>query len=692
MRYLISVIVFGIVWINSLFCVPAANAFADHVRASQAPYIAGFTPALYLNPVARDITCPYTDIEFQRCKIVFVPESRNGLTDRSLGLYVQIFKAKDSSSDADPIVFLDGGPGASSARLLQSFNYYEELRETHDIIVVFQRGTARTTSAMCPGAGEGDVDEFYADMTFEDIGKSMEQKLSDCFAELSEMGGDIRAYTTQEIAADIRDIRIALNINTWNVWGSSYGTALAQALARIDGNAIRAAVLDGVVVVEDGWIGQTPINFRKSLDKLRDICQQQARCASAFPDVSALFTEAISSLRAKPLTLSKKSIMALDEFGKREVIETPLILNDHDLAVMVFALLYDSRSFSRIPIFLKSVLDRDRRLADLLITQSYDVGGSAYFDIGAFTAIGCQLNNYGDGLDIPEDGFHYIDNGKFQKLCSRLGLKANPVHPVSPSDFSFPVLLMSGKFDPVTPPENGERLATIIPGAHHIILQDQGHGGSFERCGFSILVNFIQAPSEKPAHLCAARKLDEKFPIKLFPTDEAEHFNADFELGLEFAIADVRYLFYLMGLSVILFFAHLNAYKRSERRVINATAATLLTTAVLFTIWLMATTHYSEHTYSSVFSANLGITPLGSKAFLWVTPFLWVGGISFVVMSLWPKIERASVGQSTIHLLTGLTLIWIGLHAVHAGFYPSAASEVFDPIKSNEKIQSWVFD
>jgi len=41
-----------------------------------------------------------------------------------------------------------------------------------------------------------------------------------------------------------------------------------------------------------------------------------------------------------------------------------------------------------------------------------------------------------------------------------------------------PVLLISGQFDPVTPPEFGERVAKSLPLARHIVVPGGSHGSS----------------------------------------------------------------------------------------------------------------------------------------------------------------------------------------------------------------------
>jgi pimeloyl-ACP methyl ester carboxylesterase len=51
-----------------------------------------------------------------------------------------------------------------------------------------------------------------------------------------------------------------------------------------------------------------------------------------------------------------------------------------------------------------------------------------------------------------------------------------------PADFfepvrsNAPVLIFSGKMDPVTPPKNAEQVARFLPNSRHVIIPEAGHG------------------------------------------------------------------------------------------------------------------------------------------------------------------------------------------------------------------------
>jgi pimeloyl-ACP methyl ester carboxylesterase len=64
---------------------------------------------------------------------------------------------------------------------------------------------------------------------------------------------------------------------------------------------------------------------------------------------------------------------------------------------------------------------------------------------------------------------------------------AQPLH----SD--VPALLLSGEFDPATPPEWGARAAAGFTDALHLVFPGQGHGQERLRCAQRIIRKFVDS-------------------------------------------------------------------------------------------------------------------------------------------------------------------------------------------------------
>jgi pimeloyl-ACP methyl ester carboxylesterase len=86
-----------------------------------------------------------------------------------------------------------------------------------------------------------------------------------------------------ENAADIADLRKALGIKEWNVYGVSYGTNVAQVLLRDHPEGIRSMVLDSVSplnqnLFKEGWPASAGM-----YQAIFDACASQPVCAAAYP-------------------------------------------------------------------------------------------------------------------------------------------------------------------------------------------------------------------------------------------------------------------------------------------------------------------------------------------------------------------------------------------------------------------------
>ncbi len=118
----------------------------------------------------------------------------------------RIYWEQSGNPDGKPVVFLHGGPGGGTAAWHRRFFDPERYR----IVLFDQRGCGRST----PHASEPDA--------------------------------DLRHNTTWHLVADIELLRRNLGIPRWQVFGGSWGSALALAYAQAHPEAVTEVVLRGV--------------------------------------------------------------------------------------------------------------------------------------------------------------------------------------------------------------------------------------------------------------------------------------------------------------------------------------------------------------------------------------------------------------------------------------------------------------
>ncbi len=177
--------------------------------------------------------------ETLRCAEVPVPEVRGGGPTRMLRLRVVVVPALHPSATNDPWVELVGGPGNAATDFARQF--VEDLtyiRQTHDVLLVDQRGTGGSNPLYCEELSLHQLSSLPPRFPAEAVDR--------CHARLAASAA-LAHYTTADAADDLDAVREALGYTTLNLFGSSYGTRVALEYLRRHSAHVRSAILWGVV-------------------------------------------------------------------------------------------------------------------------------------------------------------------------------------------------------------------------------------------------------------------------------------------------------------------------------------------------------------------------------------------------------------------------------------------------------------
>ncbi|MFF2195216.1 alpha/beta fold hydrolase [Streptomyces sp. NPDC058157] len=249
---------------------------------------------------------PVPELAKARCGLLEVPENRARPGGRTLKLAAAVIPAASAKPAAEPVVFMAGGPGGETFDDIP-FLTASGVNRDHDLIIMAQRGNRYDQPNLaCP-----EVDRFnarYVGLGY-DSAQAKTQMLEafrQCRDRLAADGTDLGAYNTVENAADFADLRTALGIARWNVYGYSYGTNLALTLLRTHPEGIRAVAIDSVtppqtVVLPWGWP-----SAQEGIGAILDACAAQPACKSRYPDLRKTLDEQVARLEAKPLTLTAR--------------------------------------------------------------------------------------------------------------------------------------------------------------------------------------------------------------------------------------------------------------------------------------------------------------------------------------------------------------------------------------------------
>jgi pimeloyl-ACP methyl ester carboxylesterase len=284
-------------------CVaPASSGNESASPAASAGYEPTYEPAACPDP--NFALFPSADLgpEYE-CGYLIVPEDRSDPEGASIRLAVARVPAV-SPTEANPMVYLDGGPGGS-ALVSAPGQVANGINAERDVIFIDQRGTYHSEPSLtCP-----EIDAFLAEavrLAFTDAATDALSNAATtaCRERLAGEGIDLAAYNTAENSHDIADLRVALGIEEWDVYSVSYGTDLALTLVRDHPEGVRSVVLDSVVPPNLSIIPEFWPAAAAAYRGLFDACAAQLACAAAYPELEREFTDTVTRLAETPLTVA----------------------------------------------------------------------------------------------------------------------------------------------------------------------------------------------------------------------------------------------------------------------------------------------------------------------------------------------------------------------------------------------------
>jgi pimeloyl-ACP methyl ester carboxylesterase len=239
------------------------------------------------------------------CGYLVVPETRSRPEGRTIRLMVAKYPARSPEKRPDPVVYLAGGPGDIAPLEVNGLIAADFIRD-RDIVVMSQRGTMFSEPALTCAASDDFSRELLGLRFYSEATKRAHLAATEaCHRELAATGADLSAYNSTESAADFADLRKVLGFEAWNVYGTSYGSYLAQTLMRDHPEGIRSIVLDSVLPttynVAANWQ-----NASDGFGNIFEACAAEPACNAAHPHLEETFTGLVNKLEAEPLTPTVK--------------------------------------------------------------------------------------------------------------------------------------------------------------------------------------------------------------------------------------------------------------------------------------------------------------------------------------------------------------------------------------------------
>jgi pimeloyl-ACP methyl ester carboxylesterase len=422
------------------------------------------------------LVAPQVPAAYARCGAIAVPLDPAAPQGATIDLFVARIAALNAEPEQDPLLVITGGPGQSTVDFyLQSRAAFEPVRRERDLILVDQRGTGRSAEGFeCEVPKEQDL---YAAGP-----ERIEGVARDCLASLDQ---DPRLYTTSVAVQDLERVRTALGLERWNVYGVSYGTRVAQHYVRRNPERVRALVLDGVVPPTLALGPDVAREAQRALDQVFARCAAEPGCGTRFPALPLDFEALLAALDA--------------DAGAAAASPTPpRALTAPELRALVRFMSYSPATAALLPVMLHEARAGNvaplATLADSLID---DLANSLSFPMS--NAVTCTEDvpfvapEATVGLAATYLGTSMVDG--LAAICASWprGVIDEDFKTAVVSD--LPVLLLSGEYDPITPPAYAEQVKTTgLRNSVHVIGAKQGHGLVGVGCVPRILRAFLVTP------------------------------------------------------------------------------------------------------------------------------------------------------------------------------------------------------
>ena len=416
-----------------------------------------------------------------QCARFEVPEDRSRPDGRKLALDIAWLPPEQEADAApDPVFFLAGGPGQAAVETYPTLDpAFAEVRKQRGIVLVDQRGTGGSNALSC--RNDGLVDETSA--------SAMAAQAAACAKALSARA-DLRQYTTSDAVADLEAVRQAIGVQEINLVGVSYGTRVAQQYAMRHPESTRSIVLDSVVPNTLGLGNIFARNLDDALAQQFALCTKSAACKGKLGDPRAELDALLAKLRAAPVPVQYRD--ATSGEMKQDT------LTAGHVAGLVRMYAYMPAAGALLP---KLIHEANQGRPANLMALSQLMSG----DLEDAMAMGMQLSvvcseDRASMVANAEDAGTVLGNSIVDSMAA-----ACAVWPAGdmPADFhqplstDVPALLLSGEFDPVTPPRYGDEVAKSLPNGRHLVLRGQGHNVIGAGCMPKLFTQFIEKADAK---------------------------------------------------------------------------------------------------------------------------------------------------------------------------------------------------
>ncbi|MEL6407456.1 MAG: alpha/beta fold hydrolase [Chloroflexota bacterium] len=584
------------------------------------------------------------------CGTLTVPEDYN-IEDRLIELPVVIISARDNTDNLPPLLYTSGGPGGATVyQWLVNFYRRSPISENRDIILFGQRGTLGAEPYLdCPELDLIGLELLSTNNTAVVEGQRWAEVARECFDRLTGEGVDLAHYNNATTIQDIDFLRDTLGHEQVFFLGFSYSTRLALDYTRAYPQHVAGLILDSVAPPEESLLLQLNNNFGRSFDYLFAQCDADDACREAFPNLETTFYETIASYNAQPVTIQTHH--------PRTQETVMLTVTGNDIASMVVSLLY-SRDTTELTPLLIDTLAQEQHDPLLPIVDQFIVGveqdavGVYYSTICAEEAAFAtseQIQASRNSLtDMP--AWYPVIFGTTHIICDLWDVPASDDVIKEPVSSDVPALILSGGYDPITPPQWGETVVANFPNSYFVEFPTLSHiVFSDHICARNLVNAFLDEPRRAPDTACLndVPTLDFLQPNEVVVTNSLYRVNRDILAGnqqWQLVFPAIITLSSLLQICIVIW--------QFTRKSARSADYLHMVSALLVVVWLMGLAWVILNTPELTLAYGLPRWGIGLR---WL-PFLMVAN---VLVGIWLVLREKWLWWDTFFIFHLVFVIWL---------------------------------
>lgn len=419
------------------------------------------------------------------CGTLEVFENRITRSGRTFSLNVIVVPSLLADPTDAPLFYFEGGPGVAATDAVWMFAEDSTFRRSRDVVLVDIRGTGKSNPLHCDLLGDPlDLQNYLNDMYPEAMVAACREQL-DSIADLTQ-------YTTPIVVEDLEHVRRWLGYERIDVMGLSYGTRLAMTYMRMHPDRIRSAVLIGPLAPSVRVPSLHAAAGQRALDLVLSDCESDTACSRVFPrlreDLASLShsfgDEGVSVTVRHPVTDSEVTLRI-----RREVFFE-----------RIRSKMYSIGGAREVPWIIARAAQGDfTPFLELMIPEH--LGEPPWLAEGLYLSMTCAEDIPFIDTAAARQSYEHTYFGDYRmsqqiNAASHWPQGSLPPGYNDPFTSDVPALIISGYYDPITPPSFAEEVHRLLPRSRLLSIPSMAHipaGMTNEECITDLIARFFQS-------------------------------------------------------------------------------------------------------------------------------------------------------------------------------------------------------